>query len=104
MSVKISAQMTGETRELNGLNSIEADLINEPREKRYAIVEFHALRTTTEHDDGDVHLPTVKFDHIEPLTGKDADTAHALLQKAYLARQKSEADAAGQADLFSDPE
>lgn len=107
MSVRIAAQFTGEARSLNGLDSIADALLEEPREKRYLIAEYTVRRITEDIDDGGTRTPTINLVHIEPiLIDKDEKTVHALLQKAYIQRQKGEAEAAGQTsvDLFSEPE
>lgn len=105
MSVRIAAQFSGEARSMNGLDAIVEDLLEEPREKRYLIAEYHVGRKTEDVDDGSIVTPTIKLDHIEPIViTADAKTVQKLLQKAYLNRQKGEADAAGQADLFAGAE
>jgi hypothetical protein len=116
VAVNIAAKFRKDDRPKDGLNSIQADIVAHPTETRYAIVELRPAYAREDWEDGDAKTPTVRIVHIEPLTGKDADTAHALLQKAFVERQKSEAAAtqrsalerekaearaAGQGDLFA---
>lgn len=102
--VRIAAQFVGEERSMNGLNGIVEELLEDPREEHYIVAKVKVRRITEDIEDGGIRTPTVNLVHIEPLDGKDGETAHRLLQKAYLARQKGEAAASGQDDLFSEKE
>lgn len=103
MSVKIAAQFTGEARAMNGLDNIVDELNDDPKTPRLLIAGYHALRTTIEHDEGDIHVPTVKFDQVEPvLDPEDERTVRAILERAYSARMKGAAAVGGQPDLFAE--
>lgn len=82
MAVKLSAQLTGENRELNGLNHIEQELIERPRGERFAVVRYGVRRVSDEIDEG-VHVATAKIVHIEPVDGSDADRVREILADRY---------------------
>lgn len=102
MSVKIAAQFTGEARAMNGLDNIVEELNADPKTPRLLIAGYHALRTTIEHDEGDIHVPTVKFDQVEPvLDPEDEKLVRGVLERAYAKRMNGAAADGGQPDLFT---
>lgn len=82
MAVKISAQLTRANREFNGLDRIEAELVDQPRGERYAVVRYGVKRVTGEIDEG-VEIPTVQINHIEPVEGTQADRVREILAERY---------------------
>lgn len=97
MAVKLSAQLTGAQRELNGLNLIEQALIDQPRGERYAVVRYGVKRVSDEIDDG-VHVATAKIVHIEPVDGVLADQVRNILAERYQDRTGKSLD--GDPTLF----
>ncbi|WFE41926.1 hypothetical protein [Micromonospora sp. WMMD998] len=97
MAVKLSAQLTGENRELNGLNLIEQTLIDQPRGERYAVVRYAVKRVSDEIDEG-VHVATAKIVHIEPVDGAVADRVRDILAERYKDRTGKSLD--GDPTLF----
>lgn len=108
MSVSIAAQWTKETRDLNGLNSIEQALIGQPLTRRLAVIELETLRTTKDFKNGGTETPTILILHVEPVDGDDAETVRGMLDRLYTDRTgKTEEPVArtlldGQGSLFSD--
>lgn len=82
MAVKISAQLTGERKEMNGLNRIEAELLAQRHGTRYAVIAFEVRRVSDEIDEG-VEIPTIRIAHIEPVSGPEADQVREMLASAY---------------------
>lgn len=86
MAVGIAAQWTKDNRELNGLNDIEEQLIENPHDRHFAVVEIGVKRVVRDVADGDTERPTVQIFQIEPLDGDAAKTAKELMTGAYKAR------------------
>ncbi|TDC35675.1 hypothetical protein E1211_15325 [Micromonospora sp. 15K316] len=82
MTVKISAQLTRERKEFNGLDRIERELVDQPRGVRYAVVAFEVKRVSDEIDEG-VEIPTIRLSHIEPVDGVQADRVRDMLAERY---------------------
>lgn len=82
MTVKISAQLTRERKEFNGLDRIERELVDQPRGMRYAVVAYEVKRVTDEVDEG-VEIPTIRLSHIEPVDGVQADRVRDILAERY---------------------
>ncbi|MEU8264444.1 hypothetical protein AB0C02_27960 [Micromonospora sp. NPDC048999] len=97
MAVKMSAQLTRDKREFNGLDRIADQLIDQPRGTRYAVVAYTVKRVTDEVDEG-VEIPTVQINHIEPVDGVQADRVRELLAERYQDRTGKSLD--GDPTLF----
>lgn len=85
MTVKVSAKLTREEQDRNGLDRLRAELVDQPHGRRYAVIAFEVLRVTKEVADGE-EIPTVRLVHIEPLADSQADAAKVLLEEAYAER------------------
>jgi hypothetical protein len=62
-------------------------LVKDPRQRHLAVIEFHSMRTDTEHpdDEPDFHRPMLKIDALVPIVdGADADQARAMMARARL--------------------
>lgn len=99
MAVKISAQLTGEQKEFNGLNRIEAELLQQRHGTRYAVIAFEVRRVSDEIDEG-VSIPTIRISHIEPVAGAQADQVQRMLGDAY--KDRTGKDLGGDPTLFDD--
>ncbi|MEU4590028.1 hypothetical protein [Micromonospora aurantiaca (nom. illeg.)] len=97
MTVKISAQLTRERKEFNGLDRIEQELVDQPRGIRYAVVAFEVKRVTDEVAEG-VEIPTIRLSHIEPVDGVHADRVRDILAERYKDRTGKSLD--GDPTLF----
>ncbi|MFI6819755.1 hypothetical protein ACIBJE_02235 [Micromonospora sp. NPDC050187] len=82
MTVKISAQLTRERKEFNGLDRMHDELVDQPRGVRYAVVAYEVLRVAEEIPEG-VNIPTIRLSHIEPVDGSDADRVREILADRY---------------------
>jgi hypothetical protein len=81
--------------EENGLAVIRDGLLDQPRRRRYAVVELINTRTVVDHpvDLPDAAAPIIRFMSIEPITDPaDVDQLQAMRDRARTAR-------AGQATL-----
>lgn len=65
----------------NGLKAILDDLIESPGLRRYAVVEFYAMKDTKITDDG-THQIVVRWSRIEPVFDDDAKAVISLLDEA----------------------
>lgn len=85
--VKIAAQFTQDRKPYNGLSEDKhvAALIEEPQERRYALVAYDVRRITEEIEDG-TEIPTVNFVQIEPVDGELAGRVKADMERLYQAR------------------
>jgi hypothetical protein len=75
--------------EENGLAVIREGLLDQPRTRRYAVVEVINARTVTDHpaDLPDAAAPVVRFMSIEPITDPaDVDQLQAMRDRARTAR------------------
>jgi hypothetical protein len=81
----ISLAGTRPANAANGLNAIYAQLVENPGERRTAVVEFDCQNYSVDTDEGTVSV-TVRFRQIEPLSGDAAATARHLLDQAQAAR------------------
>lgn len=97
MTVKISAQLTRERKEFNGLDRIEQELVDQPRGIRYAVVAYEVKRVTDEVAEG-VEIPTIRLSHIEPVDGVHADRVRDILAERYKDRTGKSLD--GDPTLF----
>ncbi|WP_181439788.1 hypothetical protein [Curtobacterium sp. MCBD17_028] len=82
--ISISGQVPAEQN--NGLIDHEAELLGERTPEplvAIVIIDRHGLKFVDDKQDWSA---TVKFRHIEPLSGAAADTARALLESAYQTR------------------
>ena len=98
MAVKISAQLTRERKEFNGLDRIADELIDQPHGLRYATIAYTVKRVSDEVDEG-VKIPTVQIVQIEPAP-KDDDRDRELLAERYQDRTGKSLD--GDPTLFDD--
>jgi hypothetical protein len=101
VTIKIAAQFTKETRELNGLNAIEKDMLDNPHDEWYIVARVVNAHSGINHLDGDSKDARAHLAHIEPLWGDDETAAKELLSKAYKARTVSSVPKAD-ATLFDD--
>lgn len=85
MAVKISAQLTRERREYNGLERIAEQVIAQPRGTWYAVVALTVKRVSEEIDEG-IEIPTFQLAHIEPVDGVQADRVREMLGERYTDR------------------
>lgn len=96
MTVNIAGTWKKDERDLNGLESIAADLIGSPYEDHIVAALVRTKRVVDDYDDGGSKRVVTKVVHIEPLTGDAADTARKYLDEAYRARtgrqESAEAD------------
>jgi hypothetical protein len=63
--VKLSSKLPGDY-ETNGVDQIAADLVDDPRAVRIAVVWFDTQRTIVDTDTDD-HIPVIRVRRIEPL-------------------------------------
>jgi hypothetical protein len=82
--VKLAAKFTKDQQPYNGLTDDKhvAELIDQPHERRYALVAYDVRRITEEIEDG-TEVPTVNLVHIEPLTGERAVKAKAEMKEMF---------------------
>lgn len=65
MGVAIKAKFGKGRKKYNGLDSIEADLLDKPHEERYVVARIRTVRTSIDYEHGSVETPTINFEHIE---------------------------------------
>lgn len=84
--VKLSAKLAADD-DLNGLDSLAADMIDNPKQQRVAIVWFDTVKVTVNTDD-DSEVPTARIRRFEPLGNvEDVDASvRDLVAKATEAR------------------
>ena len=89
--VKLAARFTKDTQPYNGLTDDNhvADLIDQPHDRRYALVSYDVLRIADEIEDG-TKVPTIKWVQIEPLDGDAAARAKADMRALYKRRTGNE--------------
>ncbi|MFI7072079.1 hypothetical protein [Micromonospora sediminicola] len=97
MTVKISAQLTRDRKEFNGLDRLHDELVEQPRGVRYAVVAYEVKRVTDEVAEG-VEIPTIRLSHIEPVDGVHADRVRDILAERYKDRTGKSLD--GDPTLF----
>ena len=97
MTVKISAHLTRERKEFNGLDRMHDELVDQPRGTRYAVVAYEVKRVSDEIDEG-VEIPTIRLSHIEPVDGAQADRVRDILAERYKDRTGKSLD--GDPTLF----
>ena len=81
---------TPDSSDSNSLIDVHDALIANPRERRYAIVEFAVTDVNTKVVTGDV-TAVVNLVHIEEMTGSGLDKALALLDQHYSKRTGNKA-------------
>lgn len=93
VAVRLSAALP-KTNDTNGLRNIAKALLDEPRERRYAVIAYDVARLIDDLDAG-TDTAVVRIQRVEPLNGDDADTARKLLEEAAQTRS-------GTGSLFDD--
>jgi len=83
--VKLSSKMPGDP-ETNGIDSLRADLVDEPDEMRIALVWIDVQKVTIDTDT-DEHVPTIRLRRIEPL-GSIGEVAPVIRDAVQAAVQK----------------
>lgn len=76
---------TPDSSDSNSLIDVHADLIANPRDRRYAIVELAVTDVNTKVITGDV-TAVINLVHIEEMTGTGLDKVLALLDQHYAKR------------------
>lgn len=70
--VKLASGMPGDF-EMNGVDAMNAELVDDPKTLRMAVVWFDVKEVKVDTDSGD-HVPTIRVRRIEPLGNADAVT------------------------------
>lgn len=67
--VKLASGMPGDF-EMNGVDAMNAELVDDPKTLRMAVVWFDVKEVKVDTDSGD-HVPTIRVRRIEPLGNAD---------------------------------
>jgi hypothetical protein len=87
VTTKLSAALPDDDMDLNGLTAIRNALLADPRTCHYVVAIVDCSKITKEiRVDGVAEVPTARLIQIEPVEGRDADLARALLDRAHRIR------------------
>lgn len=86
MAVNMSSSFKKDDREYNGLEAIAETLTGDPLTRHVVVGIIETIRITRNVADGGTETPTVRFVHIEALSGGDEDQARAMLARSFKER------------------
>lgn len=87
MAVKVKGTFKKDDRIFNGLESIAADLIGKPHDRRLVVAVIETARIVDDIEDGGSRDVTIRLVHIEPINDTVGQgSARTLLETAYKAR------------------